>query len=69
MLIENEGAIFRGPTRNWPEEIWNFKERRWEAYRGSKEKPYEWGTKIDETQFSLLTAEPVEPKGRDFGTP
>ena len=50
MLIENEGAIFRGPARAWPKEVWNFKERKFEPYKGSVPKDIDWGNEISEEE-------------------
>ena len=43
VLIENEGALFRGPARGVPREVWNRREQAFEPYRGNPEKPIEWG--------------------------
>lgn len=47
-LIENEGALFRGPSRNVPRDLWNVDSQSWEEYADTKPKPYEWGSDISE---------------------
>jgi hypothetical protein len=54
-LIENEGALFRGPARNQPHERWDGK--KWIPYTGSKAKPYEWGHEITQAEFDAIVAE------------
>ena len=48
MLIENDGAIFRGPARAWPKEVWDPKEKRFVPYEGNVPKDIDWGNEIDE---------------------
>ena len=43
LLIENEGALFRGYDRGFPLDIWNPDIQKWEAYKGDVPKPMEWG--------------------------
>jgi hypothetical protein len=45
-LIENDGALFRGPSLAWPEEVWSVKDQQWKPYTGSVPKPFAWGTEI-----------------------
>lgn len=33
--IENEGALFRGPARTIPREVWSPKTGEWSEYKGS----------------------------------
>lgn len=46
IYIENEGALFRGPARAWPKEVWNGSE--FVQYKGAVPKGIEWGDEIDE---------------------
>lgn len=46
--IENEGALFRGPARGIPHEVWSSTEKAWKRYSGRVPKPIEWGHIIDE---------------------
>lgn len=46
VLIENEGALFRGPARGLPMEVWSCRRQAFEPYTGSREKPVEWGSII-----------------------
>ena len=52
IYIENEGALFRGPARAWPKEVWNGKE--FVPYKGSVPKDVDWGTIIDESEANSL---------------
>lgn len=52
IYIENEGALFRGPARAWPREVWN--DGQWEAYRGAVPKDIDWGNEIDEAEAQRL---------------
>jgi hypothetical protein len=56
-LIENEGALFRGPTRTQPTEVWSHKDQTWKPYTGRMPKPYEWGKEIDQTEADRMIAE------------
>ena len=65
IYIENEGALFRGPARAWPKEVWNGKA--FEAYTGAVPKDVDWGNIIDEAEATRLMggeqdAEPQESK-------
>jgi hypothetical protein len=44
--IENEGALFRGPSRSFPKEVWGHKTHTWHPYTGVTAKPVEWGDEI-----------------------
>jgi len=52
IYIENEGALFRGPARAWPKEVWNGKE--FVPYKGSVPKDVDWGDEIDEAAAKAL---------------
>lgn len=52
IYIENEGALFRGPARAWPREVWA--NGRWEPYSGHVPKDIEWGDRIDEAEAQRL---------------
>lgn len=55
VLIENEGALFRGPARNVPTEVWRERLCAWEPYRDPRgPKPYEWGYEIAEDEARRL---------------
>lgn len=65
IYIENEGALFRGPARAWPKEVWNGKA--FEAYTGAVPKDIDWGDEIDEAQAQKMMggaeagAQPEQP--------
>lgn len=52
VYIENEGAIYRGFARAWPQEIWNGTE--FVPYKGKTPKGIEWGNIIDEAEAHRL---------------
>lgn len=52
VLIENEGALFRGPSRAWPKEVWVNGE--WKPYSGQVPKDVDWGDIIDEAEAQKL---------------
>lgn len=56
-FIENEGALFRGPIRSMPEEVWSPKRKDWVPYTGQVPKPIEWGNLIDEAEAQAIMAE------------
>lgn len=56
ILIENEGALFRGPSVGIPREVWN-PGSGWTPYKGETPKPEGWGSEISETEASALMAE------------
>jgi hypothetical protein len=49
MFIENEGALFKGPSRGNPTHVWSRKTRSWKPYAGGP-KPIEWGSEISEAE-------------------
>jgi hypothetical protein len=48
--IENEGALFRGPSRSFPKEVWSRKQREFVPYTGTTPKPVDWGDEISEAE-------------------
>lgn len=52
IYIENEGALFRGPARAWPKEVWNGRE--FVAYKGAVPKEIDWGEEVDEAEAQQL---------------
>jgi hypothetical protein len=54
VYIENEGALYRGPARGLPREVWSHAEKRFVPYTGTQEKPIEWGNVISEEEASEL---------------
>ena len=49
VFIENEGALFRGVGRAWPEEVWNARVGKFKPYPiGEEPKPVNWGDVISE---------------------
>lgn len=55
IYIENDGALFRGPARAWPKEVWNGKE--FVAYKGAVPKDIDWGNQIEEAEAKQLMGE------------
>lgn len=55
IYIENEGALFRGPARGLPQEVWNAAERRFVPYRlAGQPRPIDWGNVIDESEAQAI---------------
>lgn len=52
IYIENEGALFRGPARAWPKEVWNGSE--FVPYKGAVPKDIDWGDEIDEAEAQRM---------------
>ena len=46
LFIENEGALFRGFARAWPQEIWDPRAKRFVPYKGDVPKDVTWGQEI-----------------------
>ena len=46
ILIENDGAIFRGSSVSFPSEVWDLARQKWVTYRGTVPKPVQWGNVI-----------------------
>jgi hypothetical protein len=67
VFIENEGVLFRGPSRSFPREVWNRRSGCWEPYAGTVPKPIEWGWVISPGEAWRLMAN--DQLGLDFGTP
>ena len=55
LYIENEGALFRSPSRSFPREVWNAGARKFEPYRlAGQPKPIEWGHIVDDDEARRL---------------
>lgn len=53
--IENDGALFRGPSRHLPRIIWDLREQRWAEYTGPcPARSYTWGYDITEAEAQEL---------------
>lgn len=58
LYIENEGALFRGPARGVPKEVWDESERKFVPYKlAGQPKPIDWGNVIDEEEAKKLMGE------------
>jgi hypothetical protein len=63
VLIENEGALFRGPARGAPAEVW-FPHQGWRPYALAHEpKPISWGDEITAPQALALMRRLEAPRG------
>jgi hypothetical protein len=65
IYIENEGALYRGPARGVPREIWNAKEKKFVPYKGAVPKPIEWGYEIDEAEAREMMGIEEEGDGKN----
>lgn len=55
VFIENDGALFRGPARGVPQEVWNVAQGKFVPYAlAGQPKPVDWGTVIDEAEAQRL---------------
>ena len=61
VFIENEGALFRGVGRAWPEEVWSRRQRAFVPYEGKVPKPVDWGTVISEEEAREMVAQLKPP--------
>jgi hypothetical protein len=51
VFIENDGALFRGPCRGIPQEVWSKAKKGWKPYNEAGEiKPVDWGYEISEAE-------------------
>lgn len=55
--IENEGALFRGFSVSFPQEVFNKKTKKFEKYEGKVPKPIEWGDVITEEEAKKMMGE------------
>lgn len=68
IYIENEGALFRGPSRAWPKEVWAGGE--WKPYSGQVPKDVDWGSIIEEAEAQKMMggaqdAQPAQAESRE----
>ncbi len=62
IYIENEGALFRGPARGVPLEVWSGREGKFVPYKlAGQPKPIEWGNVISEAEAQAMMG--AERKG------
>jgi hypothetical protein len=54
LFIENEGALFRGPSRGWPTHVWSPNDRAFVAYEGNVPKTVDWGEIVDDARASEM---------------
>lgn len=54
LYIENEGALFRGPARGVPQEVWNESQGKFVPYKGGQDKPVDWGNVISEEEARAM---------------
>ncbi len=58
VFIENDDALFRGPSRGNPTEVYVGGERGWEPYADAgKPKPIGWGTVISAEEAAEMMRE------------
>lgn len=66
VYIENDGALFRGPARGVPQEVWSPSKGAFVPYRDAgKPKPIEWGHVISDAEAKELMSSGGEKGGRD----
>jgi hypothetical protein len=47
VFIEEDGVLYRGVARAWPDEVWSTRTGTFLPYRGSTPKPTDWGEVIE----------------------
>lgn len=71
IYIENEGALFRGPARGLPQEVWNEAQGKFVPYAlAGQPKPIEWGNVIEEAEAQRMmgnSAQKPQPDEADKG--
>jgi hypothetical protein len=65
IYIENEGALFRGFSRSWPQEVWHSDERRFVPYEGEMPKGIEWGTEISGLEAINMMMDATSNRGAE----
>ena len=63
--IENEGALFRGPSRSFPNDVWNPDNREFAPYAGVIPKPMELGSVISAAAAEKVLA--AQTRLQSFG--
>lgn len=69
IYIENEGALFRGPARGVPQEIWDG--TAFVPYRGAGQpRDVDWGTEIDEAEAQrMMGGQQAQPDAQQAPAP
>lgn len=52
--IENEGALFRGASVSYPDEVYDPRSKSWSPYEGKVPKPQGWGEIISDQDAAKL---------------
>lgn len=50
LLVESDGALFRGNSYYFPKEFFNVKTQEWETYHGKVPKGPAWGKIVSKTE-------------------
>jgi hypothetical protein len=54
VLIESEGLLYRGPSADHPQEVWDYPRRRWVPYMDAGPQKDSWGKPINAEQAERL---------------
>lgn len=66
VYIENEGALFRGPARGVPQEVWSAQDGKFVPYKlAGQPKPIDWGQVIDEAEAQKLMGGGAQQPAQD----
>lgn len=66
VLIENDGALFRGPSRGNPQEVWA--NGQWKPYADAgKPRDVDWGNVVTEDEAKALMGDDAAADGSDDG--
>lgn len=59
IYIENEGALFKGQSIPWPEQVWSARQGKFIPYQGDVPKRQGWGEEISEAEARSMMAVPA----------
>jgi len=54
MFIEHEGALYQGPARDLPQEVWSRRQMRFVPYQGETPKGVQWGREISREEAERI---------------
>lgn len=54
VYIEEDGVLYRGVARAWPDEVWNAQAGAFLPYKGGTPKPTDWGEVIDDAAAEAI---------------
>ena len=67
MFIEHEGALYQGPARDLPQEVWSCRQMRFVPYQGETPKGVQWGRGQCQTKWLGRRFSPILRRRVDIG--